>query len=170
MLTEIIKDPSFQRVAAMLRFVLTRHEWRQKHPRAAAKVAASEENLTKVAFSGIWSSELVLSRTLDLINAIQTEIESDVRLSVDDIHWLIEAIGGESGRATIAMLLAFSRSIDRWYSPADLARRTGDGESTWRKRAVDDARLMAQKHGKQWLIPASGLRLAGYSVPDEETE
>ncbi|MDZ4771073.1 MAG: hypothetical protein SGJ24_18280 [Chloroflexota bacterium] len=172
MLTEIIHHPNFVHTSVVLRFILTRTDWRKRHPVAFAKLLAAETHLFSVAFADMWSSDLVLDRALQFVNTIQTELESDISLSTDDIRWLVDVIGSDKGSVTIPMLLAFSRAIDDWYTPAQLAETTGEGSSTWRKRAVEDQRLMAQKHGKQWVIPAAGLILAGYQPPpiDDDDE
>lgn len=167
-LYSITQNPHFQRIAAAFGFVLVRREWRKAH--ANTNILGLEAGLASAVFRDAYKPELVLDRTLALINAIQTPADSLVRFQADDIAWLVQSINSDDGKTVMVMLLAYARASVKWYTPARLALLTGDGESTWRKRAAEDPRLMAQRHGKQWIVPQTGLQLAGYAINSTEPE
>ena len=159
---EIINEPGFQRIAAILRVPFWSLSWKREHP--------------DVPFWTLWRNiemsedrEDVLETLTDALMQIANATER-LRYNTEDMEWLVRTLDEENWQTWIAMLLAFASAPDVLYAPSELASVTSIAESTWRKYAATGFVIGSIKKGKQWLLPKSVLVAQGLLTQEQAAQ
>lgn len=153
--SNIIRHPSFRRLAAMLRLAMRPSPWRDRrlshvHDRVHERVRnmlKAPLPREKTRFTGDLTSVLVALK------------QSDPRIVwfEADMDWLVAQLDAEHGPATMALLLACGSAPDHAISLRELAALTGDPESTWRDRCQRGDVPGASKDRGVWSVSSEAL-------------
>ncbi|RME24439.1 MAG: hypothetical protein D6800_08675, partial [Candidatus Zixiibacteriota bacterium] len=130
--TEILRNPSFVRLAAILRRLHT-PGWRSRHRGvpANALIDAMRTALDPDAFTRAGVLDTI---TMALYAVADTDQSGALRPTTEDIAWLVHILDGEPDRAlaVLWLLLAYSSAPDENVTPEEAAALTGMAASTWR--------------------------------------
>lgn len=152
MLMDILNQPNFQRVAAVLRVPFWGISWRKQHADLPFMTLWGNSN----SALDIADRDGTLAALVSIITAV-AQADERLRTSVDDMKWLATAFDAEHWVTTIALLLAYASAPDVLFTPSELAAVTASAESTWRRYAAEGIVIGSIKKGKQWLLPQSIL-------------
>ena len=158
-----VRSRPFQRIAAVLRFPLVHWVGKNQHPWETwvGSLEAAVLNGDHDAFLGVFSQIAVALAATKTVR---------FQLTTEDVEWVVSVLDRpDADRKTIfALLLATARAVEISVTPAQLAEATGEGESTWRKRATTIPG--AVKHGKQWLVPVQILVAFDLITPEQHAK
>lgn len=171
---EIVRDPHFNNLAAVIRVPFWSYGWRRRHPEVPFHLLLN-------AVNRVISSEFMASRGAgpfleafaDLVWRITAADPRRLHYTEDDMTWLVEQVSGAhaADAAVVAnLLMAAASAADRFVTPAEVAEATGTAESGWRNKAAAGDIPGVIKKGKQWLLPVSILRSRGIALPDRTGE
>lgn len=160
---EILKNPHFNNLAAIIRVPFRSERWREKYP--AVLFWTLIERVSDLTPTGgpTWDTAALIGAFTDLLVAI-VSADENLFYTEADITWLVETLDGEHAKTTIMLLQAWYSAPDEMLTPAEVAEATNTAESTWRNKAAAGDIPGAFKKGKQWLLPRSVLRGQGVEV------
>lgn len=152
--SDLLKQPNFQNVSAIIRRALTSVHWKRQHREVPFWLLWNKLNAV-TPLDTKWNKTAVISAFTELLMALADADES-LRYSTDDMTWLVSVIDDqELNKVTISLLKAYATAPDEFLTPAEAAELTNTHESGWRNRAAAGEIPGAFKKGKQWLIPRS---------------
>lgn len=165
--SDILKNPHFNNLAAIVRVPFLSHDWKKQHPQVPFWTLISNFDRATKSLNKVEIIEAFTSLFFALTTA-------DERLSYseDDLNWFVGVLDGDPSDAlvTLSMFKAWFSAPTALVTPTEIAEQTGTNESTWRNQAADGEIPGAIKKGKQWLIPVSVLRSRGFDVTSSEME
>ena len=170
-LTDVVQNPHFQYLVALLRLPLCFVEWHRKY------LSDDIEILMAQAMPHLTSEDSNQeARTASSILPIQALIEAivkaDSRLNYrsEAMHWLTDLFERFplATEIVLGMLFAAAYTMPEMMTTVQLAEIRQEPEITWRKRAQAGEIPGAYKAGNRWLLPCSTLQIQGF-LPDERT-
>jgi len=158
--SDILKDPHFNNLAAIIRVPFLSDSWRSSHPEVPFRKLLAELDQVKTEQSFASNRQEFVRRFCSFLIELTP---ADPRLSYteNDLQWFIEVMDSEHAFAVINLLFAWFSAPDTMLTPVEVANISGMAESTWRNRAASGDVPGAIKKGKQWLLPQSVLRAQG---------
>ena len=176
-ITQILSNPHFCNIVAIIRVPLHSWEWRDENPevRFEARIYSIESLMTRDRFQDEGDKYEFTQRFISLLKDIM-KTDDRLRYTNDDIQWFVEAMVQAHALVIMSMLFASAYAEDQYLTPPEIAAKTGTSESNWRNKAAAGEFPGAQKKGKVWLIPLSVLQSRGiiteYLAPtqDDDTE
>ena len=160
--TDILHDPHFCNLVAIIRFPLHSREWRVAHHvvRFSLRMASLELLMTWQHFENAQGRNEFARLFKRLLEDIQ-QADPRLRSSEGDMQWLLGVMDQEDALIPMSMLWASAYAQDRYLTPAEIAAQTGTSQSNWRNKAAAGHFPGAIKRGKVWLIPSAILRSRG---------
>lgn len=165
---EILKNQHFLQFAAIFNIAQSA-QWRKHHVEFNVRVQLQQlaEKLQKE--SG-WPASKRQDFILQWNTLVANIVSEDPRLqySEEDMNWFVEILSldnPEQAKAIFAMLFAVASTRRLWLTTAQVAKLTGEAESTWKNRAAQGKILGVHKEGKTWSFSALALRAYGVDVP-----
>jgi hypothetical protein len=176
-LMQILDDPHFCNLVAIIRIPLHSRDWREENPevRFPERIFRIKTMMTKQHFRSKGDRYEFTQLFINLLKDIMLA-DSRLRYTKDDIQWFVEAMEQENALVIMSMLFASAYADDQYMTPPEIAAQTGKSESNWRNKAAAGEFPGAIKRGKVWLIPVSVLRSRGiiteYLAPtrDDDTD
>jgi hypothetical protein len=161
-LSEILNNPHFCNIAAIMRIPLQSWDWREEYPevRFSARIYHIESLMTREHFEDQSDKYEFTQLFVRLLKDIQLA-DARLRYTKEDIQWFVEVMEQEYALVIMSMLFASAHAEDRYMTPPEIAEQTGTSESNWRNKAAAGDFPGAIKRGKVWLIPYSVLRSRG---------
>lgn len=150
--SDILSNPHFRRLAAVLRVPYRSQSWRRQH---------QDVPFWSLTRSLAMNSDAPANFLQVIADVLHRIVAADPTLAYDtsDLDWLVSMLDTQHGPTVAAMLLAYASSVDEYLTPVEAADRFGGAESTWRNKAAQGAIPGAVKKGKQWLLPLSVLEI-----------
>src|SRR6266702_490632 len=174
-ITQILNNPHFCNIVAIIRIPLHSWEWRDENPEVLfdARIYSIESLMTRDHFQDEGDKYEFTQRFISLLK--DNKLADDrMRYTKDEIQWFIEAIEQEQALVIMSMLFASAHAEDKYLTPPEIAAMTGKSESNWRNKAAAGEFPGAQKKGKVWLIPLSVLQSRGiiteYLAPNQNDD
>jgi len=158
---DVLRNEHFNNLAANIRVPLLSPGWRKRHPHVP--LLALEERFSAAVFSDVWNRGEVLTAFVNLITAI-TLADERLHYTKEDMSWFVNVLENDNAQAILALFCAWYSAPDTFFTPAEVAEKTGTAESTWRNKAAAGEIPGAIKKGKQWLLPQTALRSQGVNV------
>jgi hypothetical protein len=170
-LTDLVQNPHFRYLAALLRLPLCFSDWRRAH------FSSEIESLLSQAMPRLTSEESIqgtgstpsIRPIQELLEAI---VKADPRLVYrsEDIVWLAQLFETYPHVTGIILgtLFAAAGTMPEMMTTVQLAALRQEPEITWRKRAQAGDIPGAYKAGNRWLLPCSTLQVQGV-LADERT-
>lgn len=161
--SDILKNPHFNNIAAIVRIPFLSATWRDKHIDVPFWTLLDNLNDVKTAEFFATNRQEFTTQFCQLLVTLTT---ADPRLAYteDDLIWFIAVMDSEHALAIISLLFAWFSAPDTLLTPVEIADATGTAESTWRNKAAAGKIPGAIKKGKQWLLPRSILRSRGLNI------
>ena len=161
---DVIKNPHFVALAAILRVPFSSLHWRRKHPQVPFWTL--NENLSKAIHVDTPLNRDQVVKAISEILVSVTEADPTLCYTPEDLDWLFSWLDQDDtvAKAVFSLLMAYYSAEAEFLTPAEAAERTGTAESTWRNKAAAGKIPGAIKKGKQWLLPVSVLRSQGVEV------
>jgi len=160
---DILQNPHFNNLAAIIRVPFNSEHWRKEHNEVPFWTLLDE-------LSEVKTEEHFATNRAEFVNRfgafLVTLTTADERLAYgeEDLAWFIEQMDGEHALPIISLLFAWFSAPDVTLTPVEVAEITNTAESTWRNKAAAGDIPGAVKRGKQWLLPRSVLRSQGVGV------
>lgn len=163
--TEIVHNPHVNHLAALLAVSMA-PGWRMNHPEVPS-VRAKIEELFKL-LKGIEQPMIKAQFVTEFSQLLLRLKSADEKLFYrqEDLDWLNKVLDDKDysqSKMIISFIFALSSTRQDWYTAEQLSELTGEGASTWRKRAVNI--IGAKQAGKTWIFPVLSLRAYGVDVP-----
>jgi hypothetical protein len=176
-ITQILNNPHFCNLVAIIRVPLHSYEWRDENPevRFSVRIHSIESWMTREHFQSESDKFEFMQRFISLLKDIM-KADDRLRYTRADIQWLTEALVQEQALVFMSMLFASAYAEDQYLTPPEIAAKTGTSESNWRNKAAAGEFPGATKRGKVWLIPLSVLQSRGIitenltSIEEDEIE
>lgn len=174
-LTQILNNPHFCNLVAIIRIALHSLDWREENPeeRFSARIFQIESLMTREHFQDEGDKYEFTQLFIRLLKDIMVA-DHRLRYTKDDIQWFAEAMEQEQALVIMSMLFASAHAEDQYLTPPEIAAQTGKSESNWRNKAAAGEFPGAIKKGKVWLIPFSVLRSRGivteYLAPTQDDD
>src|SRR6266487_3783888 len=161
-ITQILNNPHFCNIVAIIRIPLHSWEWRDENPevRFEVRIYSIESLMTRDHFQDEGDKYEFTQRFISLLKDIRLA-DDRLRYTKDDIQWFVEAMEQEQALVIMSMLFASAHAEDQYLTPPEIAAKTGTSESNWRNKAAAGEFPGATKRGKVWFIPLSVLQSRG---------
>lgn len=149
--SEVLQDPHFNNLAAIIRWPFRSQMWKQKHDKVEfwTRIKALDK-----ANADPFDSRRWLLTLTDLLVAI-TDADPRLRYTTVDLDWMVAQMDGPHAATVASMFMAWFSAPDEMLTPAEIAKATDTAESTWRNKAATGHVPGSFKKGKQWLLPRS---------------
>lgn len=150
--SDIMTNPHFNNLAAIIRWPFRSHGWKRRHAATVPfwlLIKALDDANAQPFDKKRWL--LALSELLVAI----TKADPWLSYTTDDLEWMVEQLDTPYGATVASMFMASFSAPDEMLTPAEIAEATGTAESTWRNKAAGRRIPGATKRGKQWLLPRS---------------
>jgi hypothetical protein len=161
--SDILKDPHFNNLAAIIRVPTLSQTWREEHLEVPFWTLLDELSDVKTEEAFATNRQEFVIRFRRFLVTLTTA-DSRLAYTEDDLAWFVQVMDGQHALVIASLLLAWSSAPDTLLTPAEIAAATGTAESTWRNKAAAGAIPGAVKKGKQWLLPRSVLRSQGLNL------
>jgi len=161
-LTQILNNPHFCNLVAIIRIPLHSYEWRDENPevRFSARIHSIESWVTRTQFQSESDKFEFMQRFISLLKDMM-KADDRLRYTSADIQWFTEAMMQEQALVIMSMLFASAYAEYQYLTPPEIAAKTGTSESNWRNKAAAGEFPGATKRGKLWHIPLSVLQSRG---------
>ena len=154
--SDILKNPHFNNLAAIVRVPFHSLEWKTKHPEVAFWTLM--DNLKSVTpLDPKWNKCEVVEALTSLLVSL-TKADSRLSYTEEDLNWLFSVLDTEQHKTIILLWMAWFSAPDEGMTTAEIAEATGTSESQWRNKAAAGYFPGARKTGKTWVIPKSILK------------
>lgn len=157
--SDILKNPHFNTLAAIIRVPHLSQIWRDKHNEVP--FWSLIDGLDDVKDLSDFAE--FVNRFCELLVTLTTA-DSRLAYTEEDLAWFVEAMDSKHAHVIASLLLAWASAPDTMLTPAEIAEATGTSNSQWRNKAAAGQIPGAIKKGKQWLLPRSVLRAQGIDV------
>lgn len=151
--SDIVRHPSFQRFAALLRLAMRPSSWRYRRL-SHAPLHSYVRNLRDMPLPH--EKTKFMEAFTHLLVALN---QADQRLTWTeaDMDWLVAQLDADHGPVVMALLLAFGSAPDRAVMLHELAALTGEPESTWRERCQRGDVPGADRNRRFWSVSSEAL-------------
>lgn len=164
-LTDVVQNPHFQYLVAILRLPLCFVDWRRRHLSSEIEAFLAQAIPHLNPPDSIQQDPVSAPSILPTQALIEAIVKADPRLIYrrEDIVWLAQLVEQYPHFTGIilGMLFAAASTMPEMMTTVQLAELRQEPEITWRKRAQIGEIPGAYKAGNRWLLPCSTLQIQG---------